>query len=286
MITMAAAMLIVPAMDAIAKFLARDMPPIEIAFLRFVLQTAVLLPLSLVVGGRLRTSQWRLHAARGILMGGAMIFFFSALKYLPLANAIAIFFVEPLILTLLSFVALGERFGPRRLVAVLVGLLGAMVVIRPNWAEFGPASLLPLGAATLFAAYLALTRRSGANEDAIALQLWAGLFGAIFLGLLLAGGSLAGVEPLTLEWPAPHEWAWLVALGAISALGHVMIAFAFTQAPASQLAPFQYLEIISATLLGYVVFQDFPDALSWLGTAIIVCAGLYVFVRERKAAAA
>ncbi|ESR25707.1 hypothetical protein N177_1540 [Lutibaculum baratangense AMV1] len=284
MTAMVAAMLVVPVIDAIAKHLGTSLSPTQIACLRFVFQTAILLPLALGTGRPIRSTHWRLHAARGAFLAGAMIFLIWAFQHLPLANAIAIFFVEPLILTLLSFVVLGERFGPRRLAAVVVGLVGALVVIRPNWAEFGAASILPLGAATCFACYLALTRRSAAHEDPICLQLWAGIFATGFLAAALVVGGTFGIGVLAPAWPGAAAWGWLAAMGLVSAVTHVLIGFAFQQAPASTLAPFQYLEIISATALGFLVFGDFPDALTWFGTAIIVAAGIYVFMRERRLA--
>lgn len=282
MVAMASAMLFVPGIDAIAKFLATDLSPTAIACYRFAVQTAVLVPLAILTGRSLATRHWGLHAARGALLGTALILLIWALQYLPLANAIAIFFVEPLILTLMSFVFLGERFGPRRLVAVVIGLAGALIVIRPNWAEFGWASVLPLCTAVFFAGYLALTRRSATDEDPVILQLWAGLLGTVFLALVSLAGGLLDIEVLAPAWPTAPHWMWLAAMGVISAVSHVMIGFAFARAPASVLAPFQYLEIISATALGFLVFGDFPDALTWLGTAIIIGAGLYVFFRERK----
>lgn len=282
MIAMVAAMLIVPVMDAIAKWLTAELSPTEITGFRFLFQTAVLVPVAMLAGLPLRSRNWRLHLARGACLATALILLIWAFRHLPLANAIAIFFVEPLILTLLSFVLLGERFGPRRLVAVVVGLAGALIVIRPSWAAFGWASLLPLGTAIAFAFYLALTRRSAAQEHPVVLQLWAGVFGGLLIAVAAAVGGVLEIPVLAPRWPDAPQLGWLAVIGALSAVGHVTIGFAFSRAPASTLAPFQYLEIVSATALGYLVFGDFPDLLTWLGTAVIVGAGLYVFMRERK----
>jgi S-adenosylmethionine uptake transporter len=282
MALMAVAMLLVPGLDAIAKTLTATLAPAQIAWGRFLFQTLAILPVLWLSGRTIRTSRPLLHAARGLLLAGALLLIIWAFQYLPLANAIAIFFVEPLILTLLSAAFLGERIGPRRLSAVAVGLIGALIVIRPNWAVFGWTAILPLGAAVCFAGYLALTRHSGDVEHPLAMQLWAGAAATIGLTGVIGVGDGTGIGPIDPVLPAAGEWALLVGLGAFSATTHVMLAFAFRFAEAGILAPFQYLEIISATLLGLLLFGDFPDAMTWAGTALIVGAGLYVFLRERR----
>jgi len=282
MALMALAMLLVPGIDAVAKLLSATLPPGQVAFGRFVAQTVVLLPLMLVLRRPVRTAQPAVHAARGLLLATAILLLFWALKYLPIANAIAIFFVEPLILTLFSVVFLGEPVGLRRLAAVGVGLAGALVVIRPNWAVFGWAAVLPLGTAVCFAGYLALTRHSAAAEEPLAMQLWAGIFAALALGATVLIGTGLDLPVIRVTWPDAHAWWLLLLLGLLSAFGHVLLAIAFRYAAAGILAPFQYIEIISATLLGVLLFGNFPDPITWLGTALIVGAGMYVFLRERR----
>lgn len=286
MLLMAATMLVVPGMDAIAKLLTDTLSPGQIALGRFAFQTACLLPLVLMTSRAVRSRQPVIQALRGVLMATALLLLFWSLKYLPLANAIAIFFVEPLILTLISAAFLKEALGARRLLAVLVGLGGALVVIRPNWQAFGWAAALPLGTALCFATYLALTRHVARDEDPLIMQLWAGMFAALALAAATLGGHMAGLGVLVLSMPPAPDWALLALLGAMSAGGHLALVLAFRMTPAGILAPFQYLEIVGATVLGLVLFGDFPDAVTWLGTAIIVGAGLYVFLHERQLARA
>lgn len=281
---MALTMLMVPGIDAMAKVLSTSLAPGLVAWGRFVFQTAVLLPLMLIMRRRIRSSQKCVHAARGILLACAVLLIFWAVKYLPLANTLAIFFVEPLILTLFSVVFLGESIGLQRLAAVMAGLVGALVVIRPNWEVFGWASILPLGAAICYAGYLTLTRHSSTRDEPLVMQLWAGIFGVIILSAALVSGQGAGISVIDPSWPGIQEWGLLMALGLLSAVGHVMLAFAFSFAAAGILAPFQYLEIISATILGFLLFGDFPDAVTWLGTALIIGSGLYVYTLERNKA--
>ncbi|MGI9508813.1 MAG: DMT family transporter [Geminicoccaceae bacterium] len=284
MLMMAAGVIVIPGIDAIAKFLSETLPPGQIAASRFLFQLALLLPIVLVAGRPLRSRHPGLNALRGGLIASATLLFFWALSYLPIADTVAIFFVEPLILTLISAVFLREPVGWRRLTAVVVGLVGALLVIRPSFQTIGWPALLPLGAATCFAVYLALTRRVVAADDVLTMQLWAGFFGLIMLGLALIGGNAADIEVLDPAWPSVSEWLWMAALGAIATSGHLLIVGAFRRAPPSILAPFQYLEILGATLLGVLIFGDFPGLLTWLGILIIVASGLYVFHRERRLA--
>jgi S-adenosylmethionine uptake transporter len=227
-----------------------------------------------------------LHVARGVLIATATVFFFSALKYLPLADTIAIFFVEPLILTLLSAVFLKETIGWRRVTAVLVGFVGALIVIRPGYAVFGPVALLPLCAALSFACYMILTRTLAQVQSAVSMQFYAGIFGVLVMTAALIFGNSISFEVLTPVWPTTQEWLLLSLLGAIATTGHMFVVNAMRLAPANVLAPFQYLEIISATILGFIFFNDFPDPTTWLGVAIIVGSGVFVYYRERLTARA
>lgn len=280
---MAAAMLLAPAMDVIAKLLTETISPAQAAFARFAAQSAMLLPFVLALGEWGRPT--RLHALAGLCLGLALFSITGAVAVMPVANAIAIFFVEPLILTVLSALILGEQLGWRRLAAVGVGLGGAMIVLRPNLAAYGPEALLPLLAALAFSFYLIVTRVMARSGARVALQFWAGLFAMLTLGALMAASA-----PFEIAVFAVHPIGWrelwlILGVGAIACLTHQMIAQAFARAEAGALAPLQYLEIISATALGWLVFGDFPDTLTWAGTAVIIAAGLYVFHRERRVAA-
>jgi drug/metabolite transporter (DMT)-like permease len=203
---------------------------------------------------------------------------------MPIPNAIAIFFVEPLILTLMSAAILGEKLGWRRLAAVTAGLVGAMIVIRPNWAAFGPAAVYPLITAVCFASFLLITRVMSQRGGRVALQFWIGVSAMGSLAVATAIGHPLGAPALVLSWPGQREFLLLACMGLLAAISHQMIANAFARAEAGALAPLQYLEIISAVLIGWFVFGDFPDRLTWAGTAIIIGAGTYVFYRERQLA--
>ncbi|MBO88619.1 MAG: EamA family transporter [Rickettsiales bacterium] len=281
------AMLILPGIDAIAKGLSDNISAGEVAWTRHVLQTLFLLPFMLNPGAWRNVEAFWLNVTRGVLMAGLTVMFFSALAMMPIADAIALFFVGPLIFTLLSAIFLGEQIGWRRGMAVFVGFSGALLIIQPSYSIFGVTALLPVGTAFCFAIYMVLTRklaRHGTVADAIGMQFYVGLYGALVLTLALAFGHDLGVSFLAVTIPNGIEWGLLLLLGVIATGGHILIALAARRIGAAQIAPFQYLEIVGATSLGFIFFDDFPDPLTWLGITIIVGSGLYVYFRERRLA--
>jgi len=280
---MSAAMLIVPVMDIIAKYLSASLPPLEVTFGRFLFQMLLCIAGAVVLGKvqDLRSRHFGINLLRGLLLTAAVLCFFWAVKYLPVATAIAIFFVEPLILTVLAAIILKEPFGLHRTGAIIVGLIGAMLILRPSFADAGLASLLPLGTALFFASYLILNRIYAGTDSLMAIQFTTGLAGTVALGAALLIGTMFGIEAISFVTPSLAETGLLLAIGAISLVGHGLVVLAFARAEASTLAPLNYLEIVSATLLGFLVFGDFPDALTWAGIALIVASGLYIAHRER-----
>lgn len=280
MTLMLLAMLMMPGIDAIAKSVSGSIASGQVTWSRFFFQTLLMLPLFLRSRSPGMARSLPLHALRGLFIACATLLFFSALKYLPMANAISIFFVEPLILTLLSAAILGEPVGWRQVVAVLVGFGGALLIIRPSFGEQGPVALLPLGAAVSFACYLLLTRTLSQRELPERMQFYSGLFAGLVMSAALLVGQATAVPVLSFVTPSSNEWLLLATLGVIASTGHLLVVHAFRRAPASLLAPFQYVEILGATLLGFLVFGDFPDVWSLVGVATIVGSGLYVFHRE------
>lgn len=288
MLLMTIAMLLFPISDALAKFLTAELTPVQIGAARFLFQSLLLLPVVLVYkGGRLPPPGVR-HLALGTLIGLAVIFLFSGLQYLPLANNTALFFIEPLLLTLISAVALREPVTLRQWLAVVIGLVGALIVLRPNWAAYGPAAIFPVAAGAFFAGFLALTRVVGGRDDALTLAFWTGVAATLVL-LLIMGVGLIGQEPASARPIAPlmvvpslGVWPLLLGVGAIAAATNVLTALALRRAGAGVLAPFQYLEILSATLLGWLIFSEIPDLITGLGATIIVGSGLYVFTHQGR----
>lgn len=287
MAIMVLSVLLLPMMDAIGKWLAMmdNMPPATVTFMRFFIQSGLMFLVLIVMGGlvALRTSHLTGNLVRGALMGFGGTCFFTAVKYMPLADAMAVFFAEPLILTLLSAVFLKEKVGWRRFSAVGIGLIGTMIVIQPSFEIFGAVSLLPLATAVTFAIYLILNRKYGAKEGPVVMQFYAGVGGSLITGLFMVFGTAAAIPDLSFALPhSLQPWVLLFLLGAIGTVSHLLVVQAFKLAPASMLAPFQYLEIVNAVLIGLLVFGDFPTPSKWFGIAIIVGSGFYVFMRERR----
>ena len=285
---MSGAMLVLPVMDVLAKLLGQVMSPLQVTLSRFLVQAVLALIAALVIGnpGTLLPPRLGLHFARGLCLAGATLAFFTALKVMPIPDTLGIFFTEPMILTALSTIFLGERVGWRRWSAVLVGFAGALFIIRPSWSAFGIYAALPLGAAFLFAGYLLLTRRLSEEGSMLAAQFVTGIAGTIVLGALLVLGTAAGLAGLSATLPQGIEWTYLCGIGAISFVAHGLVVLAFQRAPASVLAPFNYMEIVSATALAYAVFGDFPGGSTWIGIALIVASGIYIAHREHQIARA
>jgi drug/metabolite transporter (DMT)-like permease len=224
-----------------------------------------------------------LNFLRGLLVGAAVSVFFMAIKYLPLADAISIFFVEPLLVMFLSSFFLGEKVGMRRTIAAIVGFGGALLIIQPTYEVFGARSLLPLVTALLFALYLILSRKIGQSDHPYAMQFWSGLGGVAICTVFFAIGFLAGFDDFKFTLPQSGIAAlMLLGIVIIATIGHLLIIIAFSKAEASILAPFQYLEIVTMTVAGYWIFGDLPTPIKWLGIVIIVSSGIYIFTRERQ----
>jgi len=275
---------IVPIMDAVAKHLGDTMSPIQITWGRFLFQFIIMAAaLCLTMGPQaLIPKEPRKHAIRGLLLAAATLCFFWSLRSLPLADAIAIFFVQPMILTLISALVLKEFIGWHRRIAVCVGFIGALLIIRPGTDTFTLASLLPLMAAVFFASYLAMTRAVANIDHPATMQFVSGLSATCALSLALIVSLLWPKSSFAPSIPSTIEWGWLLMIGAIAAGGHLLVVMAMNRAPASALAPFGYIEIVAATLLGWFFFNDWPDRWSWLGITVIVASGFYVFLREQR----
>ena len=284
MVLMILATLIVPSGDVISKYLSTYMSSVEISFVRFLLQ-AVFLGIAIPVFGlRFAPQKLGLLVLGGALSAATLILLISAFAVMPVATAIAIFFVEPLILTVLSVFLLGEKAGWRRYVAIAIGMCGALIVIRPNWATFGWPAIFPLFAALSFSLLAITIRKLSPVLSGVSIQFWFAIFASLFLGVGLGGAALMGAFSFEIMTLDPALWWLIPTQGLLSSLTFFLFTEAFRRTEASVLAPFQYIEIIGATVLGYLVFGDFPDAMTWLGAAVILMSGLYVFSRERKQA--
>ncbi|WP_323795650.1 DMT family transporter [Nisaea sp.] len=210
---------------------------------------------------------------RGLLLLGCTICFFTAISLIPLTDANSIAFVSPLITVALSAFVLREKVGIRRWAAVGIGFVGVLIVLRPGFNEIHWAYFLVLGMATMFSIFGLMTRSLNRTEDPVAMQFHAALVGFIGTGILIF---------FCWETPSLREWGFLIVIGAIGGVSHQILIFGFRYASASLLAPFHYIVIIWATIYGYFIFDDVPEVWTFAGAALIVTAGLYVWIRERQ----
>ncbi len=269
-----------PLGDSMAKLLGGVVALGVLVFARFAVQALMLVPLVWAGGQSLRLPRnllglTLLRTALHITGIGLM---FSALRYLPLADALAIAFVMPFIMLILGHVFMGEEVGRQRMAACAVGFIGTLLVIQPNFVDVGAPALLPLGVAVVFALFMMVTRRVARALDPIRLQAISGMQAMLLLGpALLLVPATRGDFALD-----AGGWGLLVGLGVIGTLAHLFMTWSLRFAPASTLAPMQYLEIPVGTAFGWLIFSDLPNGLAAVGICVTVAAGLYIILRERR----
>ncbi|QEE35117.1 DMT family transporter [Octadecabacter sp. SW4] len=271
-----------PLGDSLAKVLGDTVALGQLILARFGVQAVILVPLVVVMGGTLRMTRRiaALTALRTVLHMVGIGAMFTSLRFLPLADAIAIAFVMPFIMLLLGKYVLGEDVGPHRLIACVIGFAGTLLVVQPNFAQVGAPALLPLLVAVVFALFMLVTRQIAREVDPITLQANSGLLALVILLPLLA--VFAQVPALSLALPVGNEWSLLALLGILGTLAHLVMTWSLRFAPSATLAPMQYLEIPIATVIGWLIFRDLPNGLAALGIAVTIAAGLYVILREQR----
>lgn len=277
---------IAPLIDVAAKLAAQSVSVGQVTVMRMVVQAVLMLPVVWLLRQSLQVSagMTRLLILRALMLIGSTFCFVAAVRVMPLADALAIVFVEPFILLALGHLIFGDQIGPRRIVASAVGFAGAMLVIQPNFAAFGAVALFPLATALFFALYMLLTRRIAQDVAPEPMQALTALWGAALMAPVLALGPWLGWAELALTAPEPIVWVWLAGVGVAATVSHLLITYALRFAPAATLAPLHYLEIVVTVALGWLVFSDWPNPLSWAGIAVIVASGLYIIARERALA--
>ncbi len=262
-------------LDGSAKWLVASVPVVVVVWLRFLIHAVFASALLLPLRGRslLRTRHWRWHAARAVMFVVMTGLNFWALQYLQLTVTSSIFFLVPIVIALIAAPMLGERIDGARWAAILAGFAGVLVIVRPWSADFHPAMLLAVMNAVLYAIFNLMTRRLAAYDSPETIQ----YLPAVGATLLLTPFALAA-------WQSPEGWLeWFVACltGALGGFGHYLLATAHRYAPATVLAPFLYQQVIYMAIFGYLVFGDVPAPAVWIGAAIVIGSGLYLFNRER-----
>lgn len=263
-------------LDTTCKWLSQTYPVPMIVWVRYLAQTLLML---LVLGPRMkldlvRTRAPKMQIVRGLVLLCVSVLFLYALSLMPIAEATAISFMAPLLLTALSVVVLKE-FVPRGAwAAVVAGFIGVLIIVRPGGALFTPAVLIPIVSAFMYAIYQLLTRKMAGVDPTVT---------TLFYGCLVGTILLTAAAPLF--WAAPQSVLhalMLLSTGVLGGLGHFMLIRAFENAPASVLAPFLYVQLVIVSGIGYLVFDTFPDAISLIGMAIIVVSGAWVANQHRR----
>ena len=287
------AVLCFSANDVLIKFLSGGYALHQIVLIRAVVGTLFLLAVFVPLEGglaSLKTRRLSMHVLRGFCVVVANMTFFLGLAALPLAEGVAIFFVSPLLITVFSVIFLKETVGPWRWMAVFVGLLGVLVVLRPGTAAFQWAAVLPLIAATGYAALHMLTRHIRGTESTVAMAFYiqivffavSGGMGAVFGGGLLADQSDPSLAFLfrAWTWPAPFDLFIIAILGVTSVTGGYFISLAYRVSEAALVAPFEYIAMPLAVIWGILVFDEWPDGVAFAGIALILGSGLVMIWRE------
>lgn len=263
-------------LNAISKTLSQSFPVIEVIWGRYFFAFVIMMVLFLPRSGR---ALFRWHnvpsqVIRGLLLFFSSFLYFHGIVHLPLASAASISLTSPLVVTALSARFLGEPVGANRWVAVMVGFAGALIVVRPGFGSFQWASLLIVASTISSSLYQLYSRRYGQTERPDASATMATIV-----------GTVAAAPLLPFEWVTPTlgwHWALFVGLGVMAAIGHYFLTIAYSQAPAAVVAPFNYVQLLGAAVLGYLVFGDIPDFWTWVGAGVIVCSGLYLGHVERQ----
>ena len=263
------AWMIVPIMDALAKYLSWSLPVLQITWGRYFF--TVVFTLSFILIFFRKNLVWsknpKLQLIRGIILLSANILFFYSISVISLAKALTLAFIHPLIVTALSPVLLNEKVGISRWIAVLMGFIGALIVIRPGFLEFNLASLAAFGTGVFYGFYLMITRKLSDTDNPLLTLLFTGVVGCVIM---------TSVMPVIWVSPTPNQWLMLACIGLVASIAHGFIIVSYKYADASKLAPLGYSEIITNIMLGYYIFSDFPDIFTFIGLFIIMISGIYV----------
>jgi len=265
-------MLLFVSMDACAKFLTQSMHVLEVVWGRYFFHLLILM---ILLAPRLKTlmttSHIRLQLSRSLLLLMTTACFFTGLGYIPMADASSIMLTSPIVVTALSMPILKEKVGLRRWASIVIGFIGALIIIRPGTGMMQPAALFPITAAILYGFFQISTRFLSHSEPVLTSLLYSALIGTILTTLAL---------PFFWQMPTTSEWLIMISMGMFGGAGQFTLIKSLTIAPAATVAPFNYTNLIWATLFGFVIFGDLPDRWTITGAVIIVASGLYIFHRE------
>jgi drug/metabolite transporter (DMT)-like permease len=269
------AMAILPLIDVIAKYLGQQHVPIaQLVWARFFFGAVFTLPFAL--GSKridaLKPINPTLNSLRALFLILGTLCFFIALKFLPVADTLSIYFVQPLLITALSPFILKEHVDLKRWAVVMVGFAGVLIIIRPSFQHINFGQILALLAGLCSAFYILITRFLKGRADPIITTFQTSAIGALVL---------TSAAPLYWQSVSGTQWLFMIMLGAIAITGHYLITKAYDFAEASLLSPFNYTEMITSVYFGWLFFNDFPDRYTFIGVAILIVCAIYISKESR-----
>ena len=264
-----------PIMDGFAKYLSLSLSVLQITWARYFFTVVIVLSLMLIFYRKKLTlsEKPKLQILRGFLLFIANVLFFYSISVISLSKALTLAFIAPLVVVSLSPFFLKEKVGKKRWIAVILGFLGSIIVIRPGFIEFNIATLSAVGTGLFYGFYLIITRMLSDSDNPLLTLLYTGIVGA------LIGSS---VLPFVWVNPSASEWIMLFLVGLFATIGHLLLILSLRLAEASKLAPFGYFELIPNIIIGYYFFYNFPDIFDLFGLSFIVVSGLYLLFYDKK----
>ena len=261
--------------DGIAKYLSATYPIIELVFFQYIVMLVIILPIVVFRGGwhSLATKHPYSLLLRGTIGVVAVGLLFAAVSQIPIADAYAISFISPIVVTLLSPFLLGENVGVRRWIAVATGFGGVLLVIQPGFEEFQTGSLIAISAGVMFGLYGIVTRKLTQQELPRIMMVYTSFVGVIGVSAFL---------PTIWVTPQLDHCVMILAMGVLATVGHALMVYSYAAAPAVVVTPFLYTSMIAATIQGYFIFGDFPNFIAWIGISTIIACGIYTTLREAK----
>lgn len=264
------------AVTGIVRHLGSDMNPVQAAFIRYAMGLAIIAPFLLRINWSRIFSGRRmsLFALRGVVHGIGVMLWFYAMAHIPIAEVTALGFTAPIFTTIGAALFLGEKVRARRIIAVLMGFVGAMIILRPGISVIDPGAIAQLIAAPMFAASFILAKKLTDTETS-----------GVIVGALTISVTVVLLIPAILVWRTPTltELVWLFATAALATAGHFTLTQAFRAAEITVTQPVAFLQLVWATVLGYYVFGEVPDILTWVGAAVIITSATYIAHRELRA---
>jgi len=269
------AWMLLPFMDGMAKFLSQDIHFLQVVWGRYFFMAFFSIIITFIFFNRHFNfpKGIQIQILRSLFLFLSTVFFFYAISEISLPEALTLAFISPIIATILSAIILKEKVGPRRWLAVIMGFVGVLFVIRPGFNEINLATVAAVGAGVCYAFYIISTRKLSSIDSPLMTLIFTGLSGAIVISLII---------PFFWTWPSLSQWLLLISLAAIGTLAHFLLILSLNYAEASKLAPLAYSEIIMNVIIGYYFFGDFPNQWIWIGLSIIIASGVYISLRENK----